>query len=385
MSISQWSDLPNELLEIIIDHLHTKIDLTRFSSVCESWRSSALPYRNRVVLPAKVSYLGPSHLQESSLLLTESTVYHLSPLESCAMASTSNSSPSGWIVKIKENQELGQQLHLINPLSPLRVHPLPDSFPKVLNSLQFRVFELTKSYTLQYSNLNHCNYKVALNPNQDCPSLMVVAAGVLWHLKLGQDRWTAIDDMESQLSYEDVIVYRGKFCAVDEFGRAVVVDSDLKITEIASVISGGAGDKKNLLVFNGELLLVDRYLSKKHNYMYYNIGRRTSSVKVEKFRLYKLNLDQERWVEIESLGDQILFLGEDCSYITSAKNFSGCRGNCIIYCDPEFKVYNLDYRSFAPVNQRPEYINIFNPFTPPPPPHYGPRHSNGSSGKRLCI
>ncbi|XP_062102726.1 F-box protein SKIP23-like [Humulus lupulus] len=369
MSIAQWSDLPNELLEIIIDNLHTKTDHTRFRSVCESWRSSALPHQNSVVLPPKVPYLGPPHLRESSLLLTESTVYHLSPPEIGSMASTSNSSLWGWIVKIKESQQLGQQPqpHLINPLSPLRVHPLPDSFPKVLNSLQFRVSEVTKSYALQFSNLN---YKVALNPNHDFPSLMTVATGVLWHLKLGQDRWTAIDDTVSQLCYEDVTLYRGKFCAVDEFGRAVVVDSAaLKITEIASAIPGGAGDKKNLVDFNGELLLVDRYLTKEHNYMYdINGGRSTSSVKVEEFRLYFLKLDQKKWIEVETLGDQILFLGEDCSYTISAKSFGGCRGNCIIYSDPHFKVYNLDDRRIVPVTQHPEYTNIFNPPKSPPRP-----------------
>ena len=365
MSIAQWSDLPKELLEIIADHLQSKTDITRFRSVCESWRFSILPYQNTVVLPPEVPYLGPPHLRESSLFLTESTVFYLSPPPGSI---SSTSSLWGWLVKFKEGQQQGQH-HLINPLSPLQIQPLPDSFPKVIKSLQFRVFELAKSYTLQFSNLNHCNYKVGLNPNPDCPSLMIVAAGVLWHLKLGHDRWTAIEDRISQLSYDDVIVYKGKFCAVDECGRTVLIDSSLKISEIAPVNSIVGGDKKNLVVSNGgELLLVNTYLNREHAYY----GWR-KTFKVHKFRVFKLKLDQKRWVEVESLNDQILFLGEDCSFSVSAHNFGGCRGNCIIYTDPCFNVFNLDDGSVSPVTQHPEYTNIFNPPSWPRP-EQPPRH-----------
>ncbi|PON82690.1 F-box domain containing protein [Trema orientale] len=360
----QWSDLPKELLEIIAGRLHTKTDVTRFRSVCESWRFSVPPFQNRIVLPPKVPYMGPPHLRESSLFLTEATVYYLSPP---AGSIGSGSSLSGWLVKIKEGQQVGQQAHLMNPLSPVQIRPLPDSFPKVINSFQFGVFELAKSYTLQFSNLS---YKVGLSQNPDCPSLMLVASGVLWHLKLGHDRWTAIDDMISQLSYEDVIPYQGKFCAVDEIGRTVLIDSSLKITEIASVNSirgGGGGDKKNLVVSNGELLLVDTYLRGEHTY----IGGR-NNFKVKKFRVFKLKLDQKRWVELQSLDDQILFLGEDCSFSVSAHNFGGCKGNCIVFTDPCFNVFNLDDGRLSPVALHQEYANIFNPpssLRPNPSPH----------------
>ncbi|PON49969.1 F-box domain containing protein [Parasponia andersonii] len=375
---AQWSDLPRELLELIADRLQTKTDVTRFRSVCESWRFSVLPFQNRIVLPTKVPhlgpphfhvpylglphlhvpYLGPPHLRDTSLLLTETTVYFLSP--PAASISSSSSRLWGWLLKLKEGQQQLGQLHLVHPLSPLQIHPLPDSFPKVINALQFRVFELAKSYTLQFSNLDHCNYKVGLSQNPDCPSLMIVASGVLWHLELGHDRWIAIEDTISQLSYEDVIPYQGKFCAVDEFGRTVLFDSNLTITEIASVNSTLCyGDYKNLVESNGELLLVDTYCTRKENT--HNGGRKT--FKVQKFRVFKLKLDQKRWVELQSLDDQILFLGEDCSFSVSAHNFGGCKGNCIIYTDRDscFNVFNLDDGSVSPVTLHLEYANMFNP------------------------
>ncbi|PON82686.1 F-box domain containing protein [Trema orientale] len=345
-----WSDLPNELLEVIACRLHNKTDVTRFRSVCESWRSSILPFQETLILPQQVPYLGPACPPELErpLLLAESTVYRLSPPPAddggCPMAS-SGSTSWGWLIKLNQSpQPQPGRFHVMNPLCRHQFQPLPNSFPKVIDSLQFRVFEMAKSYTLQFSNLTYCNYKVALSPSPDCPSLMIVASGVLWHIKLGHGRWTAIDDMVSQLSYEDVIIYQGKFCAVDELGRTMLVDSSMHIMEIASpspIMAGG--DKKNLVVSNGELLLVDAYF------------------KVPYFRVFKLNVDQRRWVEIRSLDDQILLLGHDCSLSVSARDFGGCKGNCIIYADSSYRVFDLDDGSFFPVHRRPEYARIFHP------------------------
>ena len=172
---------------------------------------------------------------------------------------------------------------------------------------------------------------------------MIVTSGLLWHLQLsGHDnRWVLIDDMISSLSYDDVVLYRGKFFAVDDYGRAVVIDpSSLGLTEIVPRMIAGENQKKRLVKSKGELLLVDRCA----------------------FRVFKLEIEQKRWVEVKSLDDRILFLGHDCSFTLPARCFGGgCKGNCIVFADPVFMVFSLNDGELSPMDQHPEYSSIFYP------------------------
>lgn len=53
----------------------------------------------------------------------------------------------------------------------------------------------------------------------------------------------------------------------------------------------------------------------------------------KKIEVFKLSVDELRWVEIKSLGDVALFLGDNNSSISvMASNFVGCEfGNCIYF------------------------------------------------------
>ena len=288
-------------------------------------------------------------------MLALQTLYYLNSSCSSYSSSSSSSSSWGWLVKIREGRH-DLPKHLINPLSPHKINPLPHSFPRKLDLTNFRVIELTKFYSLQFSNLRFCGYKVAFWPSSCCPSLMVLAHGVLWHLQLsGHDnKWVLIDDMLSQLSYEDVVLYSGKFLAVDENRRTVLIDpSSLQITEIVPPMETRGGQKKSLVKWKRELLLVDRH--------HHNRRDRSGKNKVE-FRVFKLEIEHRRWVEVKSLDDRILFLGQDCSFSLPARCFGGgCKGNCIVFADPVFTVFSLDDGKLLPLDQRPEYISIFYP------------------------
>ncbi|GMN28836.1 hypothetical protein TIFTF001_002187 [Ficus carica] len=349
-SRAEWSDLPKELLETIAGHLQTKTDVCRFRSVCKSWRLSVPPFKNPFFFPLCLPFFEPINRHQAFLSLTQSTLYYLNQ----PSLSPSSSSSRGWLVKIREGRD-DLQNHLINPLSPLKICPFPDPFPKTLNLSNFRVFEVAKCYGLQFPNGSFGCFKVAFSPNPR-PSLMIVTSGLLWHLQLsGHDnRWVLIDDMISPLSYDDVVLYRGKFFAVDDYGRAVLIDpSSLGLTEIVPRMIAREGQKKRLVKSKGELLLVDRYPDKKWD--------KSGDIKVE-FRVFKLEIEQKRWVEVKSLDDRILFLGHDCSFTLPARCFGGgCKGNCIVFADPVFMVFSLNDGKLSPMDQHPEYISIFYP------------------------
>lgn len=160
---------------------------------------------------------------------------------------------------------------------------------------------------------------------------------------MGDQNWTIIDDIVSQLDYEDVILYKRRFCAVDSNGRAVVIKSCLKVMEIASPLKGveGTGHRKMFVESAGDLLLVDRYRVK--------------------LKVFKLKEEEKQWVEVKSLDGRIIFLGDDCSFCIAAKDFgNGCKGNCIFFNHySKFTVFDLEDGTLKPLQGHPAYKNIF--------------------------
>ncbi|KAJ7944097.1 F-box domain containing protein [Quillaja saponaria] len=105
------------------------------------------------------------------------------------------------------------------------------------------------------------SYKAVFNESSS--STMLVIYNIPCYVKLGDEDWTVIDDMQSQMDFEDVIYEEGKFYAVDSLGRAVAVDSNLVIQEIAFSIYDRRGcgqvHQMRLVMSLGDLFLVDRY------------------------------------------------------------------------------------------------------------------------------
>ena len=105
-----------------------------------------------------------------------------------------------------------------------------------------------------------------------------------------------------------------------------------------------------------------------------------------KFKIYKLCVEDKQWVEVEDLGDSVLFLGYDCSFGFSTRFLPGCKGNCLYFVDecytynscfhegeladllrelgcPEAGVYDLKEGTVKPLMFSPEHAPLF---WPPP-------------------
>lgn len=217
--------------------------------------------------------------------------------------------------------------------------------------------------------------------------MTIHVSGKLALFKFSDNAWSIIDDMPSP--YDDLILYRNDFYAVDGTGRCVVVGENLRVTEIADAVFGG--DKKYLVESNGELLLVDRYLSigsDDQPFYYHRVQENEVYVPNDdtfvidttvQFKVYKLDWVGKNWVEVKSLGGSMLFLGDNCSFSANACDFDGMRGDCIYFTDRYFRmdqeedeafkdhcigVFNLEDRSIGPLASSPGYSQLF---WPPPP------------------
>lgn len=299
-----------------------------------------------------------------------------------------------WLIKIEEN--VPGSMHLLNPLSRLQISPLPEDFPKVLDSSNYRVFELGQEYVLHYVHFrpfgdalsDACNLymeKIVFtsldSDGHNFVLLTIHVSGKLVMFKSGDKRWTTIkDDVTSP--YDDVILFQGNFYAVDCTGRAVLVGLSPSVSLVANPEFGG--DKKFLVESNGELLMVDLHLSLvpepndlEDGEDYWHSPPVFMGEKTVNFKVFKLVREDQKWVEVKNLGDRVLFLSDDCTFSASASDLSGCK-NCIFFTDNFFYtsgeddemfksraigVFDLESGSIAPLTDFPEYSKLF---WPPP-------------------
>jgi len=292
---------------------------------------------------------------------------------------------------------------LLKPLSRSHTKTLPESFPKRIDLLKYRVSELGHEYILQYINYrpfansisdagNLYMEKVALCSRAcwgfgiDSYVLLTIhVSGKLAIFKFGERKWTIVEDFSSP--YDDVILFEQNFYAVDNTGRTVVVNVDepsLIVNLVAHSVYGG--DKKALVESNGELLLVDTFLSVgpeddlgfDEGFEFYEEFDCYMSERTVRFKVFRLDRSEQKWVEVDSLGERMLFLGDNCTFSASACDFSGCKGNCILFTDHYFYsnreedgamkgrgvgVFDLESGIIGSLANYPDYSKMF---WPPP-------------------
>jgi hypothetical protein len=373
--VVNWSNLSEELLPYIGKSLDAGIDILRFRSVCVSWRSSIPPLREiSPCLPLRFPY-ADSNGNAVDAFVSQSTIYRLEPSDENPNIPASSSSSKGWLIKVEES-ETGK-IRLLNPLSCLHSRFLPASFPNGINLLDFRVVEVSKSYKLQYSDGSPiCGVsKVVLYPNsawtsvKDCMIFALYDGGKLGFAKYGDEKWTLVDDKNS--NYDDIIVYKGQFYVIDRLGIVSWIEcSSLKLIQFFPPLCG-LGTQKHLVESCGEFYVVDRYFKRErrlrhHENMNHNLPRYHVCPRTVDFKVYKLDQELGDWVMVQNLGDRVFFLGNDSSLFVSARQFGGCKWNCIYFTDEnDIGVFCLEDHNIEKMVNFPDYSHIFWPSQSP--------------------
>jgi hypothetical protein len=298
-------------------------------------------------------------------------------------------------------EDLPGRMQLLNPLSRSQLKSLPLDFPKVMNLLNFQVIDLGHEYVLHYINFKPFASSslgdvgslymekvvfmcLGSETETDVFALLTIHVSGKLALFMSEDkRWSIINDMPSP--YDDVVLFKDEFYAVDSNGRTVLVELSSNLSLVAEPVFGG--DKKFLVESDGQLLLVDMYLSVDFGDdvdVFEDVDEvfdKFIRERTVRFKVFKLNWEGKRWVEVTSLGDRVLFLGDDCTFSALASDLSGCKGNCIFFRDNNFYmtgeegdvngvfrgrdigVCDLDNGSIKPLVDYPEYSKLF---WPPP-------------------
>lgn len=158
----------------------------------------------------------------------------------------------------------------------------------------------------------------------------------LAYIKPGRGKhWTYIKGV----LYSDAIYHQGRFYVLDNYSGVLYLDvRDYSKPKGKLVVNRTARKhpfKAYIMVLSTgkDWLLVERFLKKK--------GRPAQWV-TSSFNIFKFGFlggsgsssggNQQfakDWVEINSLGDDALFLGDNYSLSVTASNFPGCQANCV--------------------------------------------------------
>ncbi|CAN0878806.1 F-box protein SKIP23 [Linum grandiflorum] len=311
------NDLPSDLLDRIIPLLDTETDILRSGSLCHSWRNSAvcrarsLPAGHQVLSGNGSGTTDSIHLYKHSIHLVGG-----------------DPNEGGWLVKVADRHHAPVGKRILNPLSesPFRLDSLPWNFPSVLAMRQFRIKELHHVYVVHWDK----SYRKAAVSWLDRSKEFVLLTIREYSYRLMKfdsvkQKWTQLADGSA---FKDVIVHKGELLAVDITGRVVIVDKeDIDGTKGLIVAATGspklrAGNKYLVQSVDGELLLVEKY---DHHDLF--------NPPIRKLRVYKLNEEEKTWVEVEDLGDNVLFLGNNSSFaVSSSYDLPNVR-NCIFFTD----------------------------------------------------
>ncbi|KAL0299294.1 UNVERIFIED_CONTAM: F-box protein SKIP23 [Sesamum radiatum] len=334
--IRMWSDLPQELVEKIANCLDTETDVLRFRAICSSWRSLTRPFRRSLCTPLKLPLIWKSYhplYKDAYYSLIERNVYRVQLPET--------TEPRFWLVMTERSSD--DKLRILNPVCGRRIKILPETqLPKLLNTLDFRISEVCKGYTLRYMNPTGSKENpkyyfkqviVSGDANNDEYGIMAIDFhNKLWCIKAGDDTWTlASYKWSNYLNYLDGVNHKGHIYVVDEFRGTLVFDSMFKSTEITRRPVHHHVAQSNLVeLYKGELFLVDCYTRG------VPLGNGCMRIKISRF-----DKQSEKWVGTKTIDNHIIFLGHDCSFSVPAEEFDGSKGTRVFY-ESEFVYFLTD-------------------------------------------
>ncbi|KAL6223810.1 hypothetical protein ACLB2K_002668 [Fragaria x ananassa] len=346
---ANWSELPNELLESILKKLiPSEFDMVgfknirHFKAVCQSWRGAAKSYSSNVLLPQTPCLV--LHEQAYSLFDPVGKKVHEISHKHFPHASFVGSS-YGWIVMFYEEDYLQEsKAHLFNPITRVSI-PIPgiDALPDGGKSLPSRAV-------------------ISSNPSFNNNFVVVVEYGqglALAYYKHGEKNmsWTMLTDdygEEGFVFHDDLLVASSdKSCtAVWDFKEYPPLQrSPSPIDEEPPARNRVTYLTKSL---TGEILRLGKRGGDNHKYETIN------------FRVEKLNLAENKWEILQSLGDQSLFLFTEFNewQLMSLPNpcFLGCERNSIYFRTRElnrYAIYNLEKGKVESMGEESVVIKAF--------------------------
>ncbi|KAL5724994.1 hypothetical protein ACHQM5_008191 [Ranunculus cassubicifolius] len=321
-----WMELPVELIYLIAHNFVHIRDLIRFGAVFTVWRSiylqncHSLPRQPPLLLlPTKQNQ---NNQMRSVYNLYEKSIWSLQlrvPQDSFCQGSC-----FGWLLMVTPSF----QVSLLNPF--------------LSHNNEIQLPPLT-AFERDEDEVVHIRYiakaVLSANPTYDPNYTVFVIHGGRLHLaflKPGDKKWTNLN-FKYQLIF-DILPHGDQFYAVNHTGRVYAIDLHRPRPKVSMISPRPDGSMlhsecKYLVECCGDLLLIHRFRG------YGREPRVTTHYFTGGFKVLKLDRECRKWVEMKSLGNNILFLGDNSSFSISASHFPECKPNSIYFTDD----YDLGY------------------------------------------
>lgn len=341
----RWSEMPEELLILILKRLNTMPDCLRFGAVCSSWQSVSSNYRRRspplLMLersePRVQKYWLFFHLSEGKFYKLPAKLRFRRKYERRPMIRFG--STKGWLF-IDASYRTSCRYYLQNPITGEQIDlpskkPLPirgvilSSAPTSSDSIVVAEMWPSREYIIgNFRRLASCRPGVDedwfefLIPELSPVSSMAFHKGKLFILS-----WSGL-----------IHVY-----AFDPCPRLLMTSAAPFFVVLPNT--------SQFVVSDGELLLVVK-------------DYELIPFRIYDFRVFRLDEQTNQWSKIESLGERVLLLtgGSSECFSTADESFMGSegfKGNCIYYHEKEevnseaLSLYSMEDKSFQTVLSLP--------------------------------
>lgn len=379
-------------------------------AVCRPFRSQIPPPPNTIIprtlkVPFPDCYSGE---KRGHFLLTEASVYAIQPLHKISNA---HNTTKTWIIKVQQSTTGSGKVLVKDPLSTFVFDKLPaetERLPQSLNFLDYRVDEIAKAYALELYAKGEgetFNYmfkeghsilfqKVVVSTRLDHKNdlqysiMALLRTGSVGVFRSEVKTWSFVDIGPSHSSnFEDVEYHDKKFYALGARGLTVSVDcKSLDVTHVAGpVLDWHISGRKFLAKWSRDrslYFILKYYVDDCSSFIWgMSSGGSEEFNYPARFKIFKLDEKKHSWVRVCVRGkeweNRVVFVGNDCSYIVSAKDFPGCKINCVYFSENAHStvgfngnhpgayamLYDFDDDFAGPLSALPFYSNIF---WPPP-------------------
>ncbi|KAM3746143.1 hypothetical protein ACB098_06G181000 [Castanea mollissima] len=387
-STCSWSGLPPELLGLILRKVPF-VDTIRCKAVCSSWRSAVTQSQAQPHSIQNAPWLMLPSDQECDFTtcrffnLAEKKVYKVKDVfEAFGDDVWCVGSCHGWLVMLDDEANPV----LFNPFSRVHIQlPLiPVEFFNPIDRSKFAQFKKDFiSKAILFADLSHSN-------NFGAVVMIYGTLSSLAFYKQGDTTWTNF--VGDNHGYYDIICHDNRLyalrynCSVEvwEFQNALptkILSIEPSTTPLKHVDSKLPKDKTS-----SDLLIIQRTIGNIVNaegdvvdesYLLSSSDTQplVCPYRTKLFCVYKLDWSRKILVKVESLMDQVVFLGGNQSMSLSSHDFSECISNSIYFPDDRWSEMDVDYlyggHDFGLFNLddeeiRPIYHFNLEKFDPPP-------------------
>ncbi|KAJ3706238.1 hypothetical protein LUZ61_009943 [Rhynchospora tenuis] len=305
-----WSNLPTDLLQDISKKLHDIFDFVYFRAVCKKWRSatsiSDLPPQLPWLLEHRLTVRNNETLRFYSIFSDKIRTIHCPPARDKYLSGPSH----GYLYSSRTStyDSLKPEFSLLNPITK-------DVLP----------IECMRYYR---------PFLVCMGPDPigsyDYMAFMDVSfSQTIGFYQLHNRQWNYVQMPSRELNLNHACLKGTYYMNEDGTGDTVVVD--IACGSSCIIPSPKTPDSSD------------------HVYFVESAGKILRIVKQsnQSFDIYHLHVEDEigqsRWVKINSIGDQILFLDWRGGISITASPSTGLRGNCVYYLGtPGLQKYNIE-------------------------------------------